>query len=50
MLEGQVASSVVVLYKALGGAWDVVPQGTSGAKAVVSEEQSESEHEQEVSG
>ena len=50
MLEGQVASSVVVLYKALGGAWDVVPQGTSGAKTVASEEEPEPEHEQEVSG
>jgi NodT family efflux transporter outer membrane factor (OMF) lipoprotein len=49
-VEGQVSANVVILYKALGGAWEVVPKGTSGAETVATEEHHESEQKQEVPG
>ena len=49
-VEGQVSSNVVVLYKALGGAWEVVPEGTSGASTVAQEQQKQNEKKQEVPG
>ena len=49
-VEGQVSANVVILYKALGGAWEVVPKGTSGAETVAKEESRKAEKKQEVSG
>ncbi len=37
--DGQVAASAVLLYKALGGGWDVMTEDTSGARVVGEEEQ-----------
>ncbi|MDE0890491.1 MAG: TolC family protein, partial [Phycisphaerales bacterium] len=37
--DGQVAASAVLLYKALGGGWDVMTEHTSGAQVVGEEEQ-----------
>lgn len=49
-VEGQVSANVVILYKALGGAWEIVPKGTSGAETVAKEEDHESKQKQEIPG
>ena len=46
--EGQVSTNAVMLYKALGGGWEIVPEGTEGRETVAAEE-SKNEHT-EVSG
>ena len=37
--DGQVAANAVLLYKALGGGWDVMTEHTAGAQVVDDEEQ-----------
>ena len=49
-VEGQVSANVVILYKALGGAWEIVPKGTSGAETVAKEEDHGSKQKQEIPG
>ena len=48
VVEGQVSVSAVMLYKALGGGWQVVPEGTEGREAVAAD--ATDEPNPEVSG
>ena len=34
VVDGQVSSNAVLLYKALGGGWRLVPEGTTGAEVL----------------
>ena len=38
VVDGQVSSNAVLLYKALGGGWQVVPESTSGADVLREQE------------
>ncbi|MCH2161294.1 MAG: efflux transporter outer membrane subunit [Phycisphaerales bacterium] len=38
VVEGQVSTNAVMLYKALGGGWEVVPEGTEGRETVAADE------------
>lgn len=44
--DGQVAANAVLLYKALGGGWDVMTEHTAGAQVVDDEEQTLPDGEQ----